>query len=49
MYKSFTEMPVWKNTHGLSVDVFKMTTGLPKAEDCGGPQKLDKRLSSELT
>lgn len=35
MYRSFTEMPVWKKAHELSTIVFKMTIGLPKSEDYG--------------
>ncbi|MBI9032085.1 four helix bundle protein [bacterium] len=35
MYKSFREMPVWQKAMDLSVAVFNITLGLPKAEDYG--------------
>jgi four helix bundle protein len=31
--KSFTDMPVWQMAHRLSIEIFKMTVGLPKSED----------------
>ncbi|MDF1548417.1 MAG: four helix bundle protein, partial [Bacteroidales bacterium] len=33
MYKSFTEMPVWKEAMDLAVEIFKLTVNLPKSED----------------
>ena len=48
MYKSFTEMPVWKNAHELSVDVFKMKAGLPKAEDYGLTSQI-RRASNSIS
>ncbi len=35
IYKSFTEMPVWKKAHELSAEIFKLTLILPKSEDYG--------------
>jgi four helix bundle protein len=35
VYKSFTEMPVWQKSNKLSVEVYKLTVGLPRSEDYG--------------
>lgn len=35
MYKSFKEMPVWKNSIDLAELVFNITDNLPKKEDYG--------------
>jgi len=48
MYRSFTEMPVWKNAHELSVDVFRLTVGLPKAEDYGLVSQI-RRASNSIS
>src|SRR5450631_4622129 len=35
IYKSFTEMPVWQNSHKLAAEVFELTSDLPRSEDYG--------------
>ncbi len=35
IYKSFTDMPVWQKAQKLSVEVFNVTTNLPRSEDYG--------------
>ncbi len=35
MYKSFTEMPIWKEALDLAAEVFNLTINLPKSEDYG--------------
>jgi len=42
IYRSFTEMPVWQKAHNLSVEVFKLTIGLPKSEDYGLTSQIRK-------
>jgi len=42
IYKSFTEMPVWKKAHYLSSEVFNLTVGLPRSEDYGLTSQIRK-------
>ncbi len=35
MYKSFKDMPTWKEAMDIAVEVFKLTEKLPKKEDYG--------------
>jgi four helix bundle protein len=42
IYRSFTEMPVWQKAHNLSVEVFKLTIGLPRSEDYGLTSQIRK-------
>ena len=35
MYKSFKEMPVWKDAMAIAVEIFSATKGLPKYEEYG--------------
>jgi four helix bundle protein len=42
IYKSFTELPVWQKAHNLAVNVFKLTTGLPRSEDYGLTSQIRK-------
>ena len=42
IYRSFTDMPVWQKAHNLSVEVFKLTIGLPRSEDYGLTSQIRK-------
>ena len=42
LYKSFTEMPVWQKAHRLAIEVFKLTTRLPRSEDYGLTSQIRK-------
>ena len=46
MYKSFTEMPVWGKAMELSVDIFKLTTSLPRSEDYGLTSQIRRSANS---
>lgn len=46
MYKNFTEMPVWKKSMELSTEIFKISSGLPKAEDYGLTSQLRRSANS---
>ncbi len=35
MYKSFKDMPIWKDSMDLAAYIFKLTDNLPKKEDYG--------------
>jgi len=35
MYKSFKEMPIWKEAMQIAEDIFKLTDRLPRKEDYG--------------
>ncbi len=35
MYKSFQDMPVWKDAMDIAVQIFKLTDELPQKEDFG--------------
>lgn len=46
MYKSFTDMPVWKESLELSLDIFKLTVELPRSEDYGLTSQIRRAASS---
>jgi four helix bundle protein len=46
MYKSFTEMPVWKNAHELAKEVHHLTISLPKSEDYSLTSQIRRSASS---
>ncbi len=46
MYKSFKEMPVWKQSFDLSINVFKLTSTLPKSEDYALTSQLRRSANS---
>ena len=46
MYKSFTEMPVWQKAHKLSVEIFQLTTNLPRSEDYGLTSQIRRSANS---
>lgn len=46
MYSSFREMPVWQNAFNLSIDVFKLTSSLPRSEDYGLTSQLRRAANS---
>jgi four helix bundle protein len=46
MYKSFTEMPVWKNAHDLAKDVHRLTINLPRSEDYSLTSQIRRSSSS---
>lgn len=46
MYKSFREMPVWKNAHQISIKVFDLTKELPKSEDYGLTSQIRRSANS---
>ena len=35
MYKSFKDMPIWKESMEIAVQIFRLTEILPKKEDYG--------------
>ena len=46
MYKSFTEMPVWQKAHKLSVEIFQLTSKLPRSEDYGLTSQIRRSANS---
>lgn len=46
MYQSFTDMPVWKMSFNLSVEVFNLTNGLPRSEDYGLTSQIRRAATS---
>jgi four helix bundle protein len=46
MYKSFTEMPVWQKSSGLSVEVFNLCKDLPRSEDYGLTSQIRRSANS---
>ena len=46
MYKSFREMPVWKNAMELSIKIFKLTSSLPRSEDYGLTSQIRRSANS---
>lgn len=46
MYQSFTDMPVWRVSFDLSVEVFNLTNGLPRSEDYGLTSQIRRAASS---
>lgn len=45
-YRSFTDMPVWKNSIKLSGKVFILTVSLPRSEDYGLTSQLRRAANS---
>ncbi len=46
MYRSFRDMPVWKNALELSSEVFNLTTTLPRSEDYGLSSQIRRSSNS---
>lgn len=46
MYQSFTDMPVWKDSFDLSVEVFNLTIDMPRSEDYGLTSQIRRSASS---
>lgn len=46
MYKSFTEMPLWKESFDLSVEIFNLTVGMPRSEDYGLTSQIRRSATS---
>ena len=46
MYKSFTDMPIWQKAMDLSVEVFKLTSSLPRSEDYGLTSQIRRSSNS---
>ena len=46
MYQSFTDMPVWKMSFDLSVEIFNLTNDLPRSEDYGLTSQIRRAASS---
>ena len=46
MYKDFTEMSVWKLAMEISVEIFKLTDGLPRKEDYGLTSQIRRSATS---
>lgn len=46
MYKSFREMPVWQKSTELSIQVFKLSSSLPRSEDYGLTSQLRRAANS---
>ncbi len=46
MYKSFREMPVWQKAMELSIQVFKLSSSLPRSEDYGLTSQIRRAANS---
>lgn len=46
MYKNFTDMPIWQKAMDLSVEVFNLTTSLPRSEDYGLTSQIRRSSNS---
>lgn len=46
MYKSFTDMEVWQVASKLSVEVFQLTSTLPRSEDYGLTSQIRRSANS---
>ncbi len=46
MFKSFREMPIWKESMDLAEEVFRLTEKLPKKEDYGLTSQLRRSILS---
>ena len=46
MYKNFTDMPVWQNAMSLSVEIFKISSKLPRSEDYGLTSQIRRSANS---
>ncbi len=42
MYKSFKDMPIWKEAMRIAEEIFKLTENLPKKEDYGFTSQIRK-------
>lgn len=46
MFKSFREMPVWQKAMKLSIEVFNISSSLPRSEDYGLTSQLRRAANS---
>ena len=46
MFKSFREMPVWQKAMKLSIEVFNISSSLPRSEDYGLTSQLRRAVNS---
>lgn len=46
MYKSFRDMPVWQKALELSIEVFNLSSTLPRSEDYGLTSQLRRAANS---
>ncbi len=46
MFTSFTQMPVWKTAHNLSVEIYNLTIKLPRSEDYGLTSQIRRAANS---
>ena len=46
MYKNFTDMPVWQKAMDLAVEIFKLTSSLPRSEDYGLTSQIRRSSNS---
>jgi len=46
LYTSFREMPVWQKAMELSIQVFKLSSSLPRSEDYGLTSQLRRAANS---
>ncbi len=46
MYKSFTDMEVWQHASRLSVEIFQLTSALPRSEDYGLTSQIRRSANS---
>lgn len=46
MYKNFSEMPVWQKAMDLAVEIFKLSSNLPRSEDYGLTSQLRRAANS---
>ena len=46
MYANFTEMPVWQKSMDLAVEIFNLTSNLPRSEDYGLTSQIRRAASS---
>ena len=46
MYTNFTEMPVWQKSMDLAVEIFNLTSNLPRSEDYGLTSQIRRAASS---
>jgi len=46
MYQHFYDMPLWKESMDLSIDIFDITSTLPKSEDYGLTSQIRRSANS---
>ena len=46
MYKNFSEMPVWQKAMNLAVEIFHITSSLPRSEDYGLTSQIRRSANS---